>query len=326
MAISVIKAWDEGPIKLGGKSGSATVNWIASTDDPDNDTREDVIFAVYTYADPFYFDLTLDSVTLSERLSDNAGEAHWAVQVGYKSPENKKEKPLKPKAPGTDQPARWSIRSSGGATMTRTKSLELVDDTSSNILWRWDDDPTTNPLVLKLIGLEANPDGNSASNFGLTGVPVPVGKIELVLTTVRPNEDVKNNSYLINLAEHVAKQKVNDRVFLGFPKGSLQLTSLDASQRAKPENENEDPDINDQPWDVTLVMAYEPPVTVDTDTHPPFDRDKEGHEYLDITYVDQEVKTLPVEPNLTIVIPVIQRMAIHRLFEYLDFKTALGIS
>ena len=204
MAISVIKAWDEGPIKLGGKSGSATVNWIASTDDPDNDTREDVILAIFTYADPFYFDLTLDSVTLSERLSDNAGEAHWAVQVSYKNPETKKEKPLKQKPPGTAQPARWSIRSSGGATVTRTKSLEVVEDTAATLGWAWASDPATDPRVLKLIGLEANPEGNSASNFGITGVPVPIGKIELVVTTIRPNEDVKNNSYLVNLAEHVA--------------------------------------------------------------------------------------------------------------------------
>lgn len=325
MAIFATKAWDEGPIRLGGKTGTATVNWILHTNDPDNDTREDAIIALYAAVDPFYFDLTLDSVQLSERLSDNLDEAHWAAAVVYSSPQVKEEKPLEPEeGDDVDQPGRWSIRSSGGATLTRTKSLECIEDTANILGWKWESDPATNPVVLKLIGLESNPEGNSGSNFGVGGVQVPTGSIEIVLTTVRNNASITSGSYLVNTAEYVAQQRVNNVAFLGFPKGSLQLRSMDAQQRSKPENE--DPTTpNTQPWDITFIIAYEPPVVVDTDTLPAFSRAKEGHEYLDIMYVDQEVEVNVFPGALTLVMPVIHRMAIHRLYDYLDFKTALKL-
>lgn len=326
MAITFELAWDEGPLKIGGTRGSGQLRFIGKA--TEGESRYEVLAAFSAYPPTSMFGLFIESVGINERLGETGEdgvtdtESYWLCTADYVAPESKQQQPLKAKDPDLPQPVRWSIRSGPGSSETRTMSLSLIEDRARTGTFKWDD-PAYDDRVKKLLGLETNANGDSASHFSVMGISVPTGNIEVVVETIKPYKNAVTDGWLVKAAEYVARQCTNAVAWEGFPVGSLRLATMEATQR---EEEQLDPLINRQPFDVTIVMAYEPEAEIETDGMPAFTRKKRGHEYLDRLYVEQEVEVDPFTGEPKIIIPVLERLALHQIYPEINFVTDLGLS
>ena len=338
MAITGKIKWDEGPLRAG-SSASGVLEYFLHSDDPANDGREDALVWLSENTPLVLFNLTRDTLDINERISDNPDEAIWDGTVNYKSSENRPPQPLKTKEstgqPNTDgkEESRISVRSGSGQSVTRVRSLRMIDDVyrtaTSFSPWNWGNDPQVNTLL----NLQADADGESATMFVAQGIPDQLHTVELVLETVRTNESVQAGGYLVQAA--LAVNKTNIHGFFGFPEESLLLTNVDSKQRG---GEEGDTFGNISDWDVTFTFAYSPEVTVQqldaatpAELKPPLgsntwtgtNQNKRGWWYLDILYVNEEYATAVSGTKFSI--PQAKRMSTHQIYEPIDFAAVLKV-
>ena len=143
------------------------------------------------------------------------------------------------------------------------------------------------------------------------------------------------SEYLIRVAGWAGQNVINKLEWKGWPAGSLKLISFDANQDA---GDGDDSLVNTGAWQVTYTFAAAGPTSAAdlniTANRPPglaaaagpgtsFTSAKRGHDHLDILYMDSEVPAAGGRPSF--VVPSAVRMAIHRIYEEVDFAEDLKI-
>lgn len=326
MAVTVQIKWDEGPLNITSNGGSGTIEYLAYSDDPLNDGRDDVMSAVLSAAPDDLYGLVIDSASVERRVKDDGealGEAIWDCSVGYVAPNRKQPYTLgSPVVVGQPRPVRWSIRNAGGAALTQLKSKEFIGESTYKDfgIVKFG----TNNVTKNLLGWKRA--SNSGSSFVATGVSAQTYTVELVVETVATAAEM-SGGYGVNLAAYAGKNVINSVAWKGFPIRCLQFVGCVAKQRTE-KREQYNPDNNDQPWDLTLTFSYQPPETIDypTDIAPINPgtgniTEKKGFEYLDIMYMEVQVTV----GGKTVSLSVPARYALHRNHEEVNFDTDLGL-
>ena len=345
MAITGKLRWDEETLELENQGARTELRYILESDDPENEDREQAMAWLLDDTEPHNVPRTLyglrwNRLSVKEIIrveNDVVNTRLWDAVVEYVLPESKKPKPLEvdlEKEPEEKQTTRFSVRSSGGRTMRRLFSRRCVQELDVSdgefLFGIQKGDPG------RLLNLKSDDSDDSTAMFTGQGIDVPLGTVEIVVETVRLNENVQTDGFVVQAAEYAAKNVINSEPYYGFPKNSLKLVNFTSSQRGGEAGATPD---NDQPWDVTYTFEYAPQTHVLLVDYPPEFANKPfsipaqqdylyGWQYLDTLYVNDEVGTLYVDDNgdsLKLVIPKAVRMALHDIYEEIDFITKLKI-
>ena len=317
MAITIKEAWNEGPLTVGSSAGSCTTNYIAISDDPENDFRDDVLTEMISYLDTNdlkkLYGLVLDTINIGDRLSEN-DLAHWGVTVNYVNSQRKLAPPLPP--PTDTRPMRWTFRSGSPGSVTMLRSLNILQESAVPAMmfsqatnWDW-----------SYLAMQADRSDKATTFWTVDGIDMPLGEVEIGCDTTLLNSEV-TAGYLIELATAASNNLVNDDLWQGFfAIGTMRFISFNAEQRAAPD---EDPGSNDEPWDVSLDFIFSPtteiadvPAELPAFGVPPGFGSvagyKRGHEYVDVTTAPKVLKVN--NPRSDYTIPEIRRIAVHQIY------------
>lgn len=329
MAITSKIKYQEGPLSISNAKAETEVHYWLYSDDPANDDRDDALTKLLTDAPLTLYGLHRDKARIGEivRDIDNATtqEKIWDAYVKYVNPERRRPKPLPydPLLPSTDpQPTRLSIRSGGSKTKRRIYSRGIQEEVGEpDFLWAG-----FSQLFSDLINLRVDDSEDTGAMFVPEGFEDPIGSVEIVVETVRLNDNIQVDGYLVQLAEYAAKRVVNNATYKGFPAGSLELNQFSANQRG---GENGDTASNVQPWDVVMLFNYQAGVAKGDFIMPPglkgksLVNDIKGHQAVDILYTNKE--TTEAISGAKFVLPTAQRLAVHDVREEIDFEVELKI-
>ena len=319
MTVSISLRWDEGPLNVGVNNAEGELRYVAISDDPANDGRDEVLSALIANAPDTLFGLYIDNVAVTERLSDTDDLAHWDCIVSYILPETKQPYPLYSLITvGQPRPVRLSLRNGTAGTINQTRSLEFIGETTIN------DAPAlkfgTIPALATLINFEATPN-NKSVNFAARGIQKSIYNVELVVETVAYASEI-NAGYGVGLSLNAGKNVINSADWKGFPARCLKFTGFNMKQLT-PKRKSL-PSSNPEAWEINLTFQYSPPEEIVLPTgftaisgH----TTKQGFEYLDVLYVEKNV-TVGVA---VFMIPTPARIALHRTEEEVNFDTDLGL-
>ncbi len=323
----------EGPLAVANGKSSTEERWLVYSDDPDNDDRDDALTWVLNNGSTTLYGLVRDRVTIGEKVHDivtqNYKQKIWPVVVKFVNPQRRKPRPIEvdEEAPSdAPQKTRLSIRT-GGATsrrLTYSRTSPLPGEIA-NPGYAWG---TSNQQIGRGLNFKSDDSEDTGSMFIAQGINVPGGSVEIVVETVRLNDSIDVDGYLVKATELANKQVINSKVYKGFPAQSLQLINFSSSQRGGDESATDD---NTEPWDVVYTFRYEAEIsnTDLNDNKPPglenqtWSVGKKGFQYLDITYVNTEVEE--INTGAKFIMPQAQRAAIHDIFEAVDFEEELKI-
>ena len=319
MTVSLHLRWDEGPLNVGVGSADGQLRYVAESDNPASDGRDEVLAALIAAAPNTLFGLFIDSASVTERLSDTDDLAHWDCIVSYVLPETKQPYPMYSLiTSGQPRPVRVSIRNGTTGTINQTRSLDFIGETTIN------NAPAlkfgTIPALAKLLNFEATP-GNRSVNFVARGIPKTQYNVELAVETVAYASEI-NAGYGVGMALNAGKNVINKADWKGFPARCLKFTGFNMKQLAPKARSS--PQSNPEVWELNLTFQYQPPEAIVLPPNfaaIPGHTVKKGFEYLDVLYVERNI-TVGVA---VFTIPIPARVALHRVDEEVDFDTDLRL-
>lgn len=321
MALTSEIRWDEGPISFRkGEGGKATLRVIVTSDDPSTEGRAEVLEYLRTSVDiPDEINgLFPRDFKVLDRIRDEPYDARWNCEVEYESAEGNYGNPGPLSSAGQ---VRITIRSGNGGSENRIISEEIIAEAADADEFKW----IAIPEVKNLIGFEAEPKDEASTMFSVTGVPIASSAVEVTVETLMLNSYWAATSGILLTAEAAGNSVVNQNAWRYFPIRSLRLDSFEATQRVS--EPGQDPDLNENDWDVRYSFEFKPTVTLPDSAYggltARFPGPKYGHDYLDRLFVPAEI---PIGgTGFVVTVPKLKRLAIHRIYEQVDFATVLKI-
>lgn len=295
---------DEGPYSIGAESKdySRELRYYAHVDDGEN--QADVAAAALTQTPGAVHGLIRNRVSVPRRITF---DTIFEVIVEYIHPEKKKDQ-----KPTTVDEVKVSVRSSYGSTMDMDFSLEAKRFYPGE-------------KALKLSEVHERAIGVTEDGF-ITGTPVSVSGVDVVVETIKAGS-VVSARYLLNCA--LSQNKVNKFPYKGFPKGTLRLTNFDAIEQGSPGDEVQAGYTPN--WNLTFAFLFMPNQTAtvlmkdDEGSEKKVRVPYKGHEILDIFKVNKEVSFEVNGKEASYSWPEAKWATVHRVYEYEDFETLLGI-
>lgn len=299
-----------------GEGGKATLRVFVYSDDPTGEDRGDVLQYLRDEVPAEINGLYPRDYKVLSRVSDDV-KAIWSCEAEYDS------RPPRgfPAALSVAGQVRITIRSGNGGTENRIISEEIIAEAADQDEFKW----IAKNEIKNLIGFESEPKKEASTMFSVTGVPIASSAVEITVETLMLNSYWATTGGLLLTAEAAGNSVVNQNAWRGFPVRSLRLDSFEASQRVS--EPGQDPDTNENDWDVTYSFEFKPSVTLPDSAYggltARFAGPKMGHDYLDRLFVPSDI---PIPgTNFIVTVPKLKRLAIHRIFEQVDFATVLKI-
>ncbi len=239
-------------------------------------------------------DLILQSLQISREDADD----YWSCDVLYSAPVNPKNR--QQMQPGSGY--RWTVRSSGGASVPRQLSEEFIAESVNGIYqdkWAL---AAKNDAVKRVIGWRLTSEGATTTEL----VDFPVGGVEIGVELAVTAAQV-TGGLLVSIASHAANQAVNSAAWNGFAAQTLRFTNFSAVPRngASPS------------WDLSYTFDYSPATTVTVDT---LTLAKAGQHYLEAVTENSELVG-----GMGLQLPLVIRLATHRIRPEINYSTELGI-
>lgn len=263
----------------------AVLRYVCTTDS--NELEPAVRAAMHSAAPATYEGLIKGPLEL-----ERGGDDIWFAEVEYvpvTSPA------ARPKLEVDD--VQWSITSGSGGTQKRVFSKELVSENATETKYEWSGTPAE-----RVLGVSTNADGA----YEVEGIDTPIGEIAIEIKTTKSEADV-TAGYLVTLADAAKERSGNSLQWNVFPAKTLQLRTFSAVERAG----------TSPPYDITIGAVYSPNLTSVSIGNGLSVSTKAGHDIIDVLFVRKTVNGLPLS------VPV--RAAVHRVVDYIDFATVLGI-
>ena len=304
MAIEFHLQMDEGPYSIGAESRdySRELRYYAHVDDGED--QSDVAEAALSGTPGIIDGLIRKRVSVPRRITF---DTIFEVIVEYGHPERKRDqRPL-----AVDE-VKVSVRSSYGSTMQMDFSLEAQRFQAGE-------------KAVKLEGVHERAIGVDEDGY-IQGVPVSVGGADVVVETIKPASRVTAR-YLLNCA--LSTNKVNRFPYKGFPKGTLRLTGFDSTEQGSPGDRVQADYVPD--FNLTFSFSFQPNQIANVLMKDDAGEEKnvripyKGHELLDIFKVNKEIELEVNGKQLSYSWPEAKWATVHRIFEYEDFETLLGI-
>ena len=298
MAIAFHLQMDEGPISIGSESKdySQELRYFAHVDD--GESKADVIAAAKTQTPSVANGLVRSRISVPRRITF---DTIFECIVEYVHPEQNSRMP-----PTQVDEFRLTVRSDYASSQRMQFSLEAkrYGPTGQDSL---------NQVHERAIGV--------SENGSIEGAYVSVSSASVVVETVKSGRFISSR-YLLNCA--LAQGKVNGFPYKGFPKGTMMLTSFDATEQTQA---GETVSAGYVPnWNLTFSFSFTPNSisTVQLATGP-VRVPVEGHQLLDIFKVDKDIEFQVGGRAVNYPWPEAQWATVHRVREYEDFETLLGI-
>jgi hypothetical protein len=239
-------------------------------------------------------DLILQKLKVSREEADE----DWSCDVTYSAPANPKNRILLNPGGGY----RWTVRSSGGASVPRQFSNAFVGESVSPLAqdkWALATKPNE---VKKIIGWRLTSEGATTTE----PIDFPVGGVEIGVELAVTAAEV-TQGLLVTIASHAALQAVNAVAWNGFAAQTLRFTNFSAIPR----------NGLSPAWDVSYTFDYSPNQTVTMDQ---ITITKAGQHYLEIC-----TELYEIAGAQGLMLPTAVRLATHKMRPEINYTTELKI-
>lgn len=299
MAIEFHLQMDEGPISIGSESKdySQELRYFAHVDD--GESKADVIAAAKTMTPAVTNGLVRSRISVPRRITF---DTIYECVVEYVHPEQNSRMP-----PTQVDEFRLTVRSDYSNSQRMDFSLEARRYGAGG------SQDQLSAVHERAIGVSQ--DGM------IEGAYVSSSSASIVVETVKSGR-VISSRYLLNCA--LAQGRVNGFPYKGFPKGTMMLTGFDANEQTQA---GETVSAGYVPnWNLTFSFSFIPnsiaTVALPSGT---IRVPVEGHQLLDIFKVDKSIPFQVDGREAKYTWPEARWATVHRVREYEDFETLLGI-
>lgn len=235
----------------------------------------------------------------SLKVSREDADDYWDCEATYTAPANPKNRPQKEPGGGY----RWTVRSSGGASVPRLLSEQFIDEDANPLASQKWTLAAKSDEVKRIIGWRLTSEGATTTE----PVDFPVGGVEIGVELAVSAAQV-SAGFLVTVASHAAEQAVNSVAWNGFASQTLRFTNYSATPRngASPA------------WDLNYTFDYSPSQTV---TVGGLSVPKAGQHHLDVVTELWELSGAPGG----LMVPQAVRLSTHRMRPEINYSTELGI-
>lgn len=299
MAIEFHLQMDEGPISIGAESKdySQELRYFAHVDA--GESKADVIVAAKTETPSVTNGLVRSRISVPRRITF---DTIYECVVEYVHPEQNSRMP-----PTQVDEFRLTVRSDYSNSQRMDFSLEARRYGAGG------SQDQLSAVHERAIGVSQ--DG------AIEGAYVSSSSASIVVETVKSGR-VISSRYLLNCA--LAQGRVNGFPYKGFPKGTMMLTGFDANEQTQA---GETVPAGYVPnWNLTFSFSFIPN-SISTVALPSgtIRVPVEGHQLLDIFKVDKSIAFQVDGREAKYTWPEARWATVHRVREYEDFETLLGI-
>ncbi len=299
MAIEFHLQMDEGPLSIGAESQDYAQELRYFAHVSEKESKNDVINAAKEETPSSLNGLVRTRISVPRRITF---DTVFECIVEYVHPSQNSNS-----APTQVGEFRMTVRSDYSSSQRMDFSLEARRYTAGQ-------DPVQLTSVQnRAIGVQ--PNGT------IEGAHVSTASAAVIVETVKAGTQVSTR-YLLNCA--LAQGRVNGFPYKGFPKGTMMLTNFDASEQAQPGETVPSGYVAN--WNLTFSFSFIPNSIANIALENGRVRvPVEGHQLLDVFKTDAIMPMQVQGQEVEFPWPIAQWATVHRVREYEDFETLLGI-